>query len=62
MAKWLKLKDTYFNLGQIQQIYNQDCKVLIDGIPVAELETGEKAEQFIKNFIAEHYIQTEKVS
>lgn len=62
MSKWIKFKDTHFNLSQIQQIYKQDCKVLIDGIPIAECETEEKAEEYIKDFIAEHYVPTEKVS
>ena len=61
MAKWLKIKNTYFNLCQIQQIWIQDYKVMIDGMPVAELKSKEQAEQYIKDFIAEHYIQTGKV-
>ena len=61
MAKWIKIKDTYFNAGQIRRIDSKNGIVKIDGAIIADFNSDEKAEQFIKDFIDEHYVKTEKV-
>lgn len=71
MVKWIRLKTTtgitYFNADKIKflQIRSGEEKVfdvVADTLStIAKFETQKEAEQFIENFIAEHYIVTEKV-
>ena len=70
MAKWIRVVDLtwerhpvhFLNVERIRQIKIDKNVVVIDDVAIAECKTKEEAEKYIKDFIEEHYIPTEKVS
>ena len=72
MAKWIKLNDKHYNIASILSLHSYPVGQLLgkpDGWVVIvndtkiifECGSQEQAEQFIRNFIDENYIKTEKV-